>query len=304
MVQFYSQHQKNYATEQESNLRFSIFKDNLDTIERHNNHAALGKKTFTLRMNHLGDLSKEEYKQMRGFKPSKVLTSARPANWGLEAPPSAVDWREKKAVSFVKDQGQCGSCWSFSTTGAIEGAHVIANNPLVSLSEQNIIDCTWDLPYNNTGCDGGDMRTAMQYVIDNKGLDIETSYPYVDYNGGDREKCKFNAANVGATMSSMVNVIEKNETDLALATARGPVSVAIDASLDSFQFYDSGVYYDVACHKNLDDLDHGVLVIGYTSSYWIVKNSWGNGWGQNGYIWVAKGYNACGIATYGTLPLI
>jgi len=172
---------------------------------------------------------------------------------------------------------------------------------------KNLLDCTWNLPYNNTGCDGGDMRTALQYVIDNKGIDTESSYPYVDWNGGDQENCTYSKSSIGATIKAVLDVVSGNETDLAYAVITCPVSVAIDASQDSFADYEGGIYYEPNCESDINDLDHGVLVVGYGSDgsddYWIVKNSWGPVWGMEGYILMSRNQdNNCGIATYATVP--
>jgi len=301
---FSYQYKKKYSNKEESEQRFQIFKNKLDKIDAHNAQ----KKKFTMGINKFSDLTPLEFKEMYlGFKPKNAVSRPTQAEPRFGSLPDSVDWRDKNAVSEVKDQGQCGSCWSFSTTGTIEGFHAISTGNLVSLSEQNVIDCSWGAPYNNTGCDGGDMRTALQYVINNKGIDTEDSYEYADYNGGDQEPCQYNPANLGAVIKSVVDVIQGNETDLAFAVVQCPVSVAIDASQQSFQDYDGGIYYEPACQSDLDDLDHGVLVVGYGSDggddYWIVKNSWGEDWGMEGYILMARNDdNQCGIATYATYP--
>jgi len=264
-----------------------------------------------LEINKFADITTEEFRsQYLGFKPSKNALKNSNKNIDVHRydnvadPPTAWDWRDFNVVSYVKNQGQCGSCWSFSATGCIEGAWAIATNNLTSLSEQNIIDCTWSPPYNNTGCEGGDMRAAMQYVINNKGIDSEDSYPYEDVEGGEQEACAYNPKNNAASILSMVDVISGNETDLYYAAYFSPVSVAIDASAESFQFYESGVYSSVECESGMEALDHGVLVVGYGDGYWLVKNSWGSDWGMDGYIQMARDDdNMCGIATYATYSI-
>jgi len=212
---------------------------------------------------------------------------------------ATVDWRTKGAVTPVKNQGQCGSCWSFSATGSMEAAHFFATGSLVSLSEQNLVDCS--TAEGNQGCNGGWMDQAFEYVIKNHGIDTESSYPY---KATGPNRCQFNAANVGATISRYTDVAKGSEAALESAANQRPVSVAIDAGHSSFQMYKSGVYYEPACSQT--SLDHGVLVVGYGnegSDYWIVKNSWGASWGQQGYILMSKGRNNnCGIASAASYP--
>jgi cathepsin L len=213
-----------------------------------------------------------------------------------------VDWRTKGAVTAVKNQGQCGSCWSFSTTGSVEGCHQISTGSLVSLSEQNLMDCSWN--QGNEACNGGLMTPAMTYIISNGGIDTESSYPYTATSS---HTCRYSAANRGSTEKSYTNVAKGDENDLANKVNIGPTSVAIDASQSSFQLYKSGVYYEPRCSST--QLDHGVLAVGYgtddtsKADYWIVKNSWGTSWGMSGYIWMSRNRNNnCGIATMATLP--
>jgi cathepsin L len=301
-AQFMIDHSRIYENEEVKMHRYEIFKRNLDFIDNHNQQ----KSTFSVAINQFADLTNAEYRSkyltFRASKKSfRSLTS--PTNHVGDLP-KTVDWRKKKAVSYVKDQGDCGSCWAFSTSGAIEGTNAIKTNKLIELSEQNIIDCSWNSPYSNDGCDGGDMRNALQYIIDNKGIESEDDYPYIDYNGGDKHKCKYTVTKRIASITAMVNVSQGNETDLAYAIVQSPVSVAIDASQTSFQFYSGGIYYEPFCHNDLDSLDHGVLAVGYGDGYYEVKNSWGPGWGFEGYIMMSRNEdNNCGIATYATYAL-
>jgi len=299
---------KQYASTEEEINRRSIWEANLDIVNNHNLEADLGLHTYTLGMNRFGDLTVEEFaKQMNGLDLSlkdqtKNLdhhTFRAPANFEL---PDKVDWRPKGYVTGVKDQGQCGSCWAFSATGSLEGQHFAKTQQLVSLSEQNLVDCS--TKFGNFGCRGGLMDNAFNYIKSNMGIDTEPSYPYEARD----DTCRFKAADVGATDTGFVDIKSKDEMDLqnAIATV-GPVSVAIDAAHSSFQLYKSGVYNEAACSQTA--LDHGVLAVGYDSlsgqDYYIVKNSWGAGWGNMGYIYMSRNKNnQFVISTMASYPLV
>eukprot|EP01089_Gocevia_fonbrunei_P022854 TRINITY_DN93_c0_g2_i1.p1 TRINITY_DN93_c0_g2~~TRINITY_DN93_c0_g2_i1.p1 ORF type:complete len:340 (+),score=105.65 TRINITY_DN93_c0_g2_i1:127-1020(+) len=288
------QHGKVYAHD-EFQFRYQTFKTNAAFIAGHNGQ----NKTFTVAMNKFGDLTNAEFnKVFKGLNSRVAESGVESVNPSL---PDSVDWRTKGAVTGIKNQGQCGSCWSFSTTGSTEGANVLqAKKALVGLSEQDLCDCSGN--YGNQGCNGGLMDDAFKYIIANNGIDTEASYPYTAEDGS----CHFNAANVGATLKGYTDIASGSEPSLQdkIATI-GPISVAIDASQSSFQFYSTGVYNEPACSST--SLDHGVLAVGYGTSgstpYYIVKNSWGTDWGQNGYIWMSRNANnQCGIATMASYP--
>lgn len=218
----------------------------------------------------------------------------------------AVDWRKDGAVTKVKDQGDdCGSCWAFSTTGALEGQHFRETNRLVSLSEQNLIDCS--SAYGNLGCDGGFIHSAFQYIKDNGGIDTGNSYPYK----ANERACKYKKKTSAANLQGFVDIPEGDEEKLMVAIATiGPISVSIDASHESFQFYSGGIYYEPKCHRSSDQLNHAMLAVGFATDkkskeYYIVKNSFGTDWGESGYVKMPKNRrNHCGIATEATFPLI
>jgi len=295
---FMKTYQKSYHHDQ-FRIRYGIFKDNLDAINAHN----AGKSSFTMAMNQFGDLTNEEFNRLfKGLQQVEFADITPTLTILTDDPPAEWDWRNstgQQVVTAIKDQKQCGSCWAFSTTGSTEGCHALSTGNLVSLSEQNLMDCSTS--YGNDGCDGGLMTQAMTYIIQNNGIDTEASYPYQAADG----TCQYNAANSGATLSSFVNVNQGDENDLLTKVYKGPTSVAIDASHQSFQFYSKGVYSEPKCSSVR--LDHGVLAIGYGTydgtDYWLVKNSWGTTWGLEGYIMMSRNANnQCGIATMATLP--
>jgi cathepsin L len=248
-------HEKQYNSIEEETTRRAIWEANVAKINTHNLEADLGLHTYTLGMNRFGDLTSEEFRQqMNGLKVSVNAerntfdrhTFLAPSNVVI---PAAVDWRKEGYVTPVKDQGQCGSCWAFSATGSLEGQHFAKTKKLVSLSEQNLVDCS--NKFGNMGCNGGLMDSAFQYIKANDGIDTEPSYPYEARNG----QCRFKKADVGATDTGFVDIKPKNETDLEIAIATvGPISVAIDASHGSFQLYKSGIYNEPACSPT--QLDH------------------------------------------------
>jgi len=294
-TRFVSKFSKAYEHEQFF-TRYNIFKSNLDAITKHNE----GNHSYTMGINEFADLTQEEFKaQNFGFVPIQrdFIRSKNEANINVAAVPDSIDWVSKGAVTPVKNQGQCGSCWAFSTTGAVEGANFAKNGKLVSLSEQQLVDCAGSS--GNMGCNGGLMDYAFEWIIKN-GICEESAYPYKGVQGTCQKTCQS-----AATVSKYTDVPSGNENALetAVGTA-GPVSVAIEADQMAFQFYSSGVF-DAACGTNLD---HGVLAVGYGTdaasgkNFWRVKNSWGASWGEQGYIRMIRGKNQCGISLSASYP--
>ena len=299
---------KSYSTIVEEKFRMKVFMENKARIARHNKKAHVGDASFLLKMNHLGDqLHNEVISSRNGYRKGlrkknglrSVASFIMPEHVCM---PDAVDWRTKGAVTPVKNQGSCGSCWAFSATGALEGQKFRKTGNLISLSEQNLIDCSEK--YGNNGCQGGLMDFAFQYIKENQGIDTEDSYPYEAKD----HQCRYNKKNSGASDVGFVDIPVGDEEMLKQAVATmGPVSIAIDASQESFQFYAKGVYHEPKC--STEELDHGVLIVGYGTEngedYWIVKNSWGATWGDEGYLKMTRNKgNMCGVATAASYPLV
>ena len=293
---FIKKYNKEYKTDDEYWSRYSQFESNVQHINMVNSKNL----SYSLGINQYADLSFNEFNDL-------YLTPFRHTNKNYNVHksrntylPTSVDWRADNMVTDVKDQGQCGSCWAFSAVAAMEGQHAKNTSNLVSLSEQNLVDCDTTC----YGCNGGWMNNAMEYVINNKGIDTENSYPYTGNDG----LCNYNSTNSGANFSNVVNITKGDTHGLLDAVARiGPVSVAIDAEYN-FQLYKSGIFTSTTCSTT--SLDHGVTVVGYGVSnkgikYYIIKNSWNTGWGMDGYVyWNRDIDNMCGIAEAASYPIV
>merc|ERR1712212_11024 len=292
---------KQYTAEEEG-TRYQIWKQAVTEINLHN---ALYDKTFEQGINQFTDMTDEEFKDtyLTGYNPKaeddEDTTMWVPSN---EPIPNTVDWRDQGMVTPIKNQGQCGSCYSFSATGSLEGQWKKKTGRLPSLSEQQMVDCSGR--YGNYGCRGGWYQSCWKYVRDCGGNQGESSYRYTARQG----RCRFNRGQVVATVRSFHDTRAGSENDLTNALARvGPVSVAIDASPNSFRRYRSGVHYAPGCSSRR--LSHAVLAVGYGSEggrdYYLVKNSWGTRWGAGGYIKMIRNQrNNCGIATKPSYPIV
>ncbi|XP_006663940.1 senescence-specific cysteine protease SAG39-like [Oryza brachyantha] len=300
-----AQYGREYKDAAEKARRLEVFRANVAFIETFN---AGGKSTYWLGVNQFADLTGEEFRatmtNKKGFSANGVRASTgfRYENVSADALPASVDWRTKGAVTPVKDQAQCGCCWAFSAVAAMEGIVKLSTGKLISLSEQELVDC--DVHGDDHGCEGGEMDGAFQFIVSNGGLTTESNYPYTAADG----RCKAAlAANVAASIRGYEDVPANDEAALMKAVAGQPVSVAVDAS--SFQFYQGGVMAG-SCGTSLD---HGVTVVGYGTAsdgakYWLVKNSWGTTWGEAGYVRMEKDVDdsrgMCGIAMQPSYPTV
>ncbi|KAK6146215.1 hypothetical protein DH2020_020084 [Rehmannia glutinosa] len=302
-----AQHGRVYKDAQEKMKRFEIFTDNVQKIEAFNAGPDQG---YKLGVNAFADMNDEEFQaSLNGYKRQEpeMMSALEHEHFrytNVRNVPKTLDWRKKGAVTPVKDQGLvCGSCWAFSAVAAMEGINQIKTGKLVSLSEQEIMDCD----KKDGSCSGGDMDTAFEFVIKSRGLATESNYPYKgEYGVCDTKK----ASKAAVRITGYEKVPANNETALLQAVAHQPVSVGVDASSFDSRFYSNGVLIGGCGTKKLD---HGVTVVGYGKTkggtkYWIVKNSWGEYWGENGYLRIKRGVSAkeglCGIAMEASYPIV
>ncbi|XP_056644468.1 cathepsin L-like proteinase [Diorhabda sublineata] len=279
----------------EDKLRFGIFQNNLRKIEVHNALYEKGEVSYFLKVTQFADWTSEEFKSMLGaqlngkpeispigrFKPEANFTR-----------PESIDWRQKGAVLGVKAQGDCGSCWAFSTTGALEGQLAIHRNQYIPLSEQELVSCD----KNNHACGGGWIDVPYTYLEQN-GLSSEEQYPYT----GNEDSCINNIGNKPLTTVQGFISIKKDEESMADAVATvGPISIYVNAN-NGWQLYGGGVFDDKDC---ADFFNHAVIITGYDSQSWTIKNSWGTEWGEEGYMRLIRGKNQCGITIFPIYPVL
>uniref|UniRef100_A0AAZ3NVF8 Pro-cathepsin H n=1 Tax=Oncorhynchus tshawytscha TaxID=74940 RepID=A0AAZ3NVF8_ONCTS len=291
-----------YPFSEEGKLQLNllqIFIENKRRIDYHNE----GNHKFTMGLNQFSDLTFAEFRKSFLLTEPQNCSATKGSHVSSNGPyPESVDWRKKgHYVTAVKNQGPCGSCWTFSTTGCLESVTAIATGKLLQLSEQQLVDCAQ--AFNNHGCNGGLPSQAFEYIKYNKGIMTEEDYPYTAHD----DTCKFKTELAAAFVKDVVNITKYDEMGMLDAVARfNPVSLAYEVTSD-FMHYDGGVYTSMECHNTTDTVNHAVLAVGYGEEkgtpYWIVKNSWGSSWGMKGYFFIERGKNMCGLAGCSSYPL-
>ncbi|GAY60267.1 cysteine protease-like protein [Citrus sinensis] len=299
-----AEHGRTYKDDLEKEMRFKIFKENLEYIEKANEEA---NRTYKLGTNEFSDLTNEEFRaSYTGYRVPSQSSSSRQSTTAsfkyqnLTDVPTSMDWREKGAVTPIKNQGQCGDCWAFSAVAAVEGVTEISSGNLIPLSEQQILDCSID---GNRGCGGGWMDNAFKYII-NQGIATEADYPYKEVQG----TCEDAQVKVAAKISNFEDVKPNDEQALLQAVAMQPVSICIEGSGPDFQSYKGGIF-NRGCGTQCS---HAVAIVGFGATedgmkYWLIKNSWGESWGEAGYMRILRDVEApeglCGIATKPSYPV-
>ncbi|CAO1331060.1 unnamed protein product [Diamesa serratosioi] len=307
---FRMKYNKSYQNEMETTKRYNIFTDNLQIINEHNLKHDVNESSYKLTINEYTDRTSKEVQLYGTTQSGGVYHNYSEFYYGeyfykehsAEAP-DEIDWRLKGAVTNVKNQLPCGSCWAFAAAGALEGQYFKKTGKLISLSAQNLVDCsTW---IGNIGCDGGSLAFSFIHIMSQGGIESEASYPYEGVDG----KCRFNHTNVEMTCLGVGHLYDEDEESLKKLVANiGPTSVMIKVN-ENLQHYDSGIYYVPDWQSS--KIYHAMLIVGYGTDYgtkqdyWLIKNSFGSNWGDNGYMKIARNRdNNCGIVNLVSYPLI
>jgi len=296
-MQYVAEHGKSYITSEEFAIRKALYIQSDAIIVAHNETES----SYKLGHNKFSDWTDAERARLTGAMRDDYIGEYVTLP---ESDAASVDWRTAGAVTAVKDQGQCGSCWSFSATGALEGAHQIASGTLLSFSEQQLVDCAVSRPYKNYGCGGGWSYKGMKYWQSNN-AELEETYPYTAKDG----ECQYDISQATDVTVSAYNAVDRNDvTAMKAAVTQQPVSVSIEADKAVFQLYRSGIFDNASgCGTNTD---HATLVVGFGSEdgtdYWIMKNSWGSSWGEDGYMRLAivDGEGVCAIQSAPYYPTV
>lgn len=299
-----AEHSKVYPDQEEDAYRKSVWERTVQHVMKHNFEAFTGHHSFILGLNHLADLTTDEANEMLSCLKSEDPSIHHNVTFTplMEGPlPEKVDWVERGMVSEVQNQGTCGSCWAFSSAGALEAQMKRQTGRLTPLSQQNLVDCT--VAYGNHGCRGGYLSKSFIYIIQNKGIDSASYYPYEQREG----KCRYSIRGRAGYCMDFRILPPRSEKALQNTVANiGPVSVGINAMLPSFHHYRGGIYSDPHCNEKLTN--HAVLVVGYGTEngqdYWLVKNSWSTAWGEKGYVRMARNRNQCGISNFAIFPTV
>lgn len=320
-------YQKVYKNAVEEQMRYRIWSEKVKIVAEHNQKFAEGKTSYKKRINKFSDMTAQEVRDRRVcFNERENDDKLKHQKKFVRNPnvtvPDEKDWRNDGAVTGVKDQGSCGSCYSFSVTGAIEGQLFLSTGNLVSLSEQQIVDCS-----NEDGCEGGDQQSVFEYLVNEENGGMNSGEEY-KYEGEQGDECRFDPDEVVATIEGYQTINAGDEDALKEAVGTlGPIAISIDAT-ENFEDYDSGIYHDINCVS--DELNHAMLVVGYGRDgdfdYWIVKNSYvsygkmsavknqnlfnkflhsqgSDDFGEGGYIRMIRNYgNNCGIASEPSVP--
>jgi cathepsin H len=324
--QWMATHQKTYESDtdtSEIDYRLSVFPANAATVMNHNDAHQRGLTTYTMSLDGpFADLTDQEFESLYLMAPqncSATHVSSGPLPYTSDSLSKSVDWRTKSVVTPIKSQGDCGSCWTFSTTETLEAHHCIAMKKdcthWTGLAEQQLVDCAG--AFNNHGCEGGLPSQAFEYIHYSGGIMTEESYNYTAKDDGYCKKVK--PESVGATVSGVFNISSLDEDEIIKAVAhKGPVSVAFEVTAD-FRFYRHGVYdsfnattNQTVCNKDAQHVNHAVVAVGYGETmdgdspvpFHIIRNSWGNTWGMEGYFWMLRGQNMCGISDCASSPLV